>query len=328
MVFTGYDELTSDEGAQASVRLLTVPDDVAGQRIDNFLLTQLKGAPRTLVYRILRTGEVRVNKGRIKPDYRLQAGDVVRVPPLRLAEEKDPDVRPAAGVIRNLASRIVYEEGGLLVLNKPAGLAVHGGSGVSWGVVEAMKLVRPESPFIELVHRLDRDTSGLLMLAEKRSVLRELHGYLREGRMEKVYIALLSGRLKGASHQVTAPLLKTNLPNGERIVRVSSEGKEALTDFRVIERIGDTTLVEARPKTGRTHQIRVHAQYLGHPLVGDEKYGDDRVNKAMRTAHGAGRLFLHATALRIRLSGMTSDLRLQCPLEPELESVLESLRRG
>ncbi|MDQ8036002.1 MAG: 23S rRNA pseudouridine(955/2504/2580) synthase RluC [Pedobacter sp.] len=319
--------MTSDEGAQASVRLLTVPDDVAGQRIDNFLLTQLKGAPRTLIYRILRTGEVRVNKGRIKPDYRLQAGDVVRVPPLRLAEKEEGE-RPAAAVIRNLASRIVYEEGGLLVLNKPAGLAVHGGSGVSWGVVEAMKLVRPESPFIELVHRLDRDTSGLLMLAEKRSVLRELHGYLREGRMEKVYIALLSGRLKGASHQVTAPLLKTNLPNGERIVRVSSEGKEALTDFRVIERIGNTTLVEARPKTGRTHQIRVHAQYLGHPLVGDEKYGDDRVNKAMRTSHGAGRLFLHATALRIRLAGMTTDLRLQCPLEPELEAVLESLRRA
>ncbi len=319
--------MTADNEAQASVRLLTVPDDVAGQRIDNFLLTQLKGAPRTLVYRILRTGEVRVNKGRIKPDYRLQAGDVVRVPPLRLAEREEGE-RPGSGVIKNLASRIVYEEGGLLVLNKPAGLAVHGGSGVSWGVVEAMKLVRPEAPFIELVHRLDRDTSGLLMLAEKRSVLRELHGYLREGRMEKVYIALLSGRLKGATHQVTAPLLKTNLPNGERIVRVSSEGKEALTDFRVIERIGDTTLVEARPKTGRTHQIRVHAQYLGHPLVGDEKYGDDSVNRAMRTAHGAGRLFLHAAALRIRLTGMTNDLRLQCPLEPELEAVLESLRRA
>ncbi len=319
--------MTADNEAQASVRLLTVPDDVAGQRIDNFLLTQLKGAPRTLVYRILRTGEVRVNKGRIKPDYRLQAGDVVRVPPLRLAEKEEGE-RPAAGVIRNLASRIVYEEGGLLVLNKPAGLAVHGGSGVSWGVVEAMKLVRPEAPFIELVHRLDRDTSGLLMLAEKRSVLRELHGYLREGRMEKVYIALLAGRLKGGSHQVTAPLLKTNLPNGERIVRVSSEGKEALTDFRVIERIGNTTLVEARPKTGRTHQIRVHAQYLGHPLVGDEKYGDDGINKAMRTAHGAGRLFLHARALRIRLSGMTTDLRLECPLEPELEAVLESMRRA
>ncbi|MGH8494060.1 MAG: 23S rRNA pseudouridine(955/2504/2580) synthase RluC [Moraxellaceae bacterium] len=327
MVFTGLDEVTGDEGAQASVRLLAVPDDVAGQRIDNFLLTQLKGAPRTLIYRILRTGEVRVNKGRIKPDYRLQIGDVVRVPPLRLAEKVEGE-RPASAVVRDLSSRIVYEEGGLLVLNKPAGLAVHGGSGISWGVVEAMKLVRPESPFLELVHRLDRDTSGLLMMAEKRSVLRELHGYLREGRMEKVYLALLSGRLKGAAHQVTAPLLKTSLPNGERIVRVSSEGKEALTDFRIIERIGNTTLVEARPKTGRTHQIRVHAQYLGHPLVGDEKYGDDKVNKAMRSEHGAGRLFLHARALRIRLTGMTSDLRLECPLEPELEAVLESLRRA
>lgn len=318
--------MISEEGAPASARLITVPDDVAGQRLDNFLLTQLKGAPRTLVYRIVRTGEVRVNKGRIKPDYRLQAGDVVRVPPLRLAEEKDAADRPAPGAVRQLADRVVYEEGGLLVLNKPAGLAVHGGSGVAWGVIEALRVLRPEAPFLELVHRLDRDTSGLLMIAQKRSVLRELHELLRQGRMEKTYVALLSGRLKGATHQVTAPLDKTSLPNGERIVRVSRDGKEALTDFKVIERIGDTTLVEARPKTGRTHQIRVHAQYLGHPLVGDEKYGNDGINKAMR-AHGLTRLFLHARDLRLHMSGMTKDLRLHCPLEPELESVLEKLRR-
>lgn len=319
--------MMSDEGAASPARLLTIPEDVAGQRIDNFLLTQLKGAPRTLVYRIVRTGEVRVNKGRIKPEYRLKAGDVVRVPPLRLAEAKPDADRPAAGAVRDLGSRIVHEQGGLLVINKPAGLAVHGGSGVAWGVVEAMRVLRPEVPFLELVHRLDRDTSGLLMLAEKRSVLRELHALLREGRMEKVYVALLTGRLKGAEHRVTAPLKKITLANGERIVRVSSEGKEALTTFRVIERIGDTTLVEARPKTGRTHQIRVHAQYLGHALVGDEKYGNDGINHALRS-HGATRLFLHARDLTIRTSGMTSDLRLHCPLEPELDSVLESLRRA
>lgn len=319
--------MMSEEKAASPARLLTVPADVAGQRIDNFLLTQLKGAPRTLVYRILRTGEVRVNKGRIKPDYRLQAGDVVRVPPLRLADEKEAAEKPARGAVRDLGSRIVYEEDGLLVIDKPAGLAVHGGSGVAWGVVEAMRVLRPESPFLELVHRLDRDTSGLLMLAEKRSLLRELHGLLREGRMEKVYVALLTGRLKGAEHRVTAPLKKITLPNGERIVRVSSEGKEALTTFKVLEIIGDTTLVEARPKTGRTHQIRVHAQYLGHPLAGDEKYGHDAVNHALRV-HGVNRLFLHARDLAIRTSGMTKDLRLHCPLPAELESALESLRHA
>lgn len=324
-------EVTPDaapqEGPAASARLLAVPDDVAGQRIDNFLLTQLKGAPRTLIYRILRTGEVRVNKGRIKPDYRLQVGDVVRVPPLRLAEEKQAAERPAQGIVRQLGERIVYEKDGLLVLNKPAGLAVHGGSGVAWGVIEALRLLRPEAPFLELVHRLDRDTSGLLMIAQKRSVLRELHELLRQGRMEKTYVALLAGRLKGAEHQVTAKLDKTSLPNGERIVRVSREGKEALTDFKVIDRFGDTTLVEARPKTGRTHQIRVHAQYLGHPLVGDEKYGNDAFNKKLRPL-GATRLFLHARELRLRTSGMTKDLVVQCPLEPELEVVLEKLRRA
>lgn len=317
----------SDEGAVSTVRMLTVPADVAGQRLDNFLLTQLKGAPRTLVYRIVRTGEVRVNKGRIKPDYRLQAGDVVRVPPLRLAEEKENVVRPTSGAVRELGKRIVYEQDGLLVIDKPAGLAVHGGSGIAWGVVEAMQQLRPDAPFLELAHRLDKDTSGLLMLAEKRSVLRELHALLREGKVEKTYVALLTGRLKGAEHRVTAPLKKTTLPNGERIVRVSSEGKEALTTFKVIERFGNTTLVEAMPKTGRTHQIRVHAQYLGHPLVGDEKYGNDAINQAMRD-FGVTRLFLHARNLVLQTSGMTRKITLNCPLPGELEAVLESLRRA
>jgi len=318
--------MISDEGAPASVQMLTITDDVAGQRVDNFLLTRLKGAPRTLVYRILRTGEVRVNKGRIKPDYRLQAGDVVRVPPLRLAEPARL-AQPGNGVARDLASRIVYEANGLLVLNKPAGFAVHGGSGVAWGVIEALRALRPEAPFLELVHRLDRDTSGLLMVAEKRSVLRELHGYLREGSVEKVYVALLAGRLKGAVHRVGAPLKKNTLASGERIVRVAREGKEAQTEFRVIEHIGNATLVEARPQTGRTHQIRVHAQYLGHPLLGDEKYGKDELNKGMRV-FGLHRLFLHARDLRLRLNGVTNPLELHCPLEPDLVQVLEGLRRA
>ena len=315
----------SYEEVSASVRFLTVPDDVAGQRIDNFLITQLKGAPRTLVYRILRTGEVRVNKGRAKPDYRLEAGDVIRVPPLRLAEAAPP-AQPGGSLVRDLKHRVIYEKDGLLVINKPAGLAVHAGSGISWGLIEAMRVVFPEKPFMELVHRLDRDTSGLLMVAEKRSVLRDLHDQLREGRIRKTYVALLAGRLKGATHTVNAPLHKGNLPNGERIVRVSRDGKEALTEFRVLDRIGNATLVEASPKTGRTHQIRVHAQYLGHPLVGDEKYGNDDFNKAMK-AHGVNRLFLHARDLRVKLNGAANYLNLTCPLEPDLEAVLEGLRR-
>lgn len=318
--------MTSEEGAAASVRLLTVPDDVAGQRLDNYLLTQLKGAPRTLVYRIVRTGEVRVNKGRTRPDYRLQAGDVVRLPPLRLAEPAAVP-QPGPGVVRDLESRILYEQDGLLVLDKPPGLAVHGGSGVAWGVIEALRAVRPEAHFLELVHRLDRDTSGLLMVAQKRSVLRELHGHLRDGRVKKTYVALLNGRLKGAVHRVTAPLDKTSTGSGERIVRVARDGKAAETEFRVIDRIGDTTLVEARPLTGRTHQIRVHAQYLGHPLLGDEKYGNDAINREMK-AFGLTRLFLHARDLRIELNGMTKPLELHCPLEPDLQAVLENLRRA
>lgn len=309
------------------MRLLTVADDVAGQRIDNFLLHQLKGVPRSLVYRILRSGEVRVNKGRTRPDYRLLAGDVVRVPPLRLPEAPPP-ARPGAGVIRDLAARVLYEEGGLLVLDKPAGLAVHGGSGVSWGVIEALRVARPDLPFVELVHRLDRDTSGLLMIATKRSMLRELHEQLRQqGQVRKTYVALLAGRLKGAEHRVSATLLKTE-SGGERIVRVARDGKEAVTDFRVLERIGETTLVEASPLTGRTHQIRVHAQYLGHPLLGDEKYGRDDLNRHYRQLAGLQRLFLHARDLQLRLPGATKKTELHCPLAADLAAVLERLRHA
>lgn len=318
--------MSTSETGPVAVRYLAVTADQAGQRIDNFLITQLKGVPKTLIYRILRKGEVRVNKGRIRPDYRLQADDVVRVPPLRVAEVAPPP-QPGATLSRELAARILYENHGLLVLNKPSGLAVHGGSGVSFGAIEALRVVRPEAPFLELVHRLDRDTSGLLMVAEKRSVLRALHEELRHGRMHKVYVALLSGRLKGAEHTVTAPLQKIVQASGEHIVRVSREGKEAHTDFRVLERIGDTTLVEAVLHTGRTHQIRVHAQYLGHPIVGDEKYGSDGVNQHMK-AHGINRLFLHARDLRIRLPGQEQPLDLHCPLEPELLAGLERLRQS
>ena len=316
----------SDAAEAPAVRLVTVTEAYAGQRLDNFLITELKGAPRTLVYRIVRTGEVRVNKGRVKPDYRVQAGDVIRVPPLRVSEVKALP-KPSGGLQKLLAGRIVHDDDQLIVVNKPAGLAVHGGSGVAIGLIEALRALRPElGDSLELVHRLDRDTSGLIMVTGHRALLRALHGQLRDGQIDKRYVALLAGRLSGSQHRVEAPLLKVERPTGEAVVRVSREGKTAITLFTVLERFKDATLVEAHLLTGRTHQIRVHAQHLGHPLVGDDKYGRDADNARFK-AMGLSRLFLHARALRLTLpSG--KKLALQAALDDDFEQGLEILRRG
>lgn len=276
--------------------------DQAGQRIDNYLITRLKGAPKTLIYRILRKGEVRVNKGRIKPDYRLQAGDTLRIPPVRLPAPNEP-VLVGQGILNALEASVLFEDKGLIIVNKPAGLAVHGGSGLNFGVIEAMRQLRPDCPQIELVHRLDRDTSGCLMIAKKRSVLRHLHAELRgEGKGKGVikrYEALVRGRWPASTRKVHAPLQKSNLRSGERMVEVNVEGKESLTEFRVLERFGDyATLVEAQPITGRTHQIRVHAKHAGHPIAGDPKYGDDDFSRELRDL-GGKRLFLHARSLQV-----------------------------
>lgn len=293
--------MTTHTAQPAAVQWLVVAPEYAGQRIDNFLRTQLKGAPKTLIYRILRTGEVRVNKGRIKPEYRLQAGDTIRLPPLRLAEP-DEAVPVAQALLQRLEAAIQYEDKGLLVLNKPAGIAVHGGSGLSFGVIEAMRQLRPEASEMELVHRLDRDTSGLLMIAKRRSVLRHLHQALRsEGGVDKRYMALVRGHWDSSKKQISAPLLKNTLRSGERMVEVNPEGKEALTLFRVLRRFGSfATLVEASPITGRTHQIRVHARQAGHPIGGDSKYGDEPFTQALRDL-GGKRLFLHAFSLKVPL---------------------------
>lgn len=309
-----------------AVRMITVDAAFADQRLDNFLMTALKGTPRTLVYRIVRTGEVRVNKGRVKPDYRVQAGDVVRVPPLRLSDEA-PTVKPSGGLQKLLAGRIVHDRDHLLVVNKPAGLAVHGGSGISVGLIEALRAMRPEqAASLELVHRLDRDTSGLIMVTAHRPLLRALHEQLRNGQVDKRYVALLSGRLNGSQHRVEAPLLKTERPGGEAVVRVSREGKAAITVFTVLERFKDATLVEARLLTGRTHQIRVHAQHLGHPLVGDDKYGRDADNARFKSK-GLSRLFLHARALNLTLpSG--AKVALQAEPDDDFQRGLDVLRRG
>ncbi|MBP8283124.1 MAG: RluA family pseudouridine synthase [Chromatiaceae bacterium] len=312
-----------DEAPHQAVVLVSIDAELAGQRIDNFLLAKAKGVPRSHVYRILRRGEVRVNKGRVKPDYRLQPGDLVRIPPLRTVEPRPPGQAPESR-LRGLAGAILYEDERLLVLDKPAGLAVHGGSGLSFGLIEAMRQMRPGAE-LELVHRLDRDTSGCLLLAKRASTLRDLHRLMRENGVEKRYLALLVRPLPRPEMTLDAPLLKNTLKSGERVVRVdTAQGKPARTQFRRLRRLGDLDLVEARLITGRTHQIRVHAAHLGAPVAGDEKYGDEAANKALR-AQGLRRLFLHATSLSLQPAHLDQPLRLQAPLPTELEALLARL---
>ncbi|MGD9388856.1 MAG: 23S rRNA pseudouridine(955/2504/2580) synthase RluC, partial [Thioalkalispiraceae bacterium] len=281
----------SSKKPQSRVQMLEISQDLAGQRLDNFLITRLKGVPRSLVYRIVRKGEVRVNKGRIKPDYRLKAGDIVRVPPVRVSETEV--TTPAKSLQQRIQDSILYEDNALLVLNKPSGVAVHGGSGISHGVIEALRAQRPEAHFLELVHRLDRDTSGCLLIAKKRSALRNLHEQLRNHQVTKIYQTLVKGNWGDRKRTIDAPLRKNTLKSGERMVKVDAEGKAAKSRFEPLQCRAQASLVKVDLETGRTHQIRVHAAHAGHPIAGDEKYGDDTFNKAMRKM-GLKRLFLHA----------------------------------
>ncbi|MGB5774776.1 MAG: 23S rRNA pseudouridine(955/2504/2580) synthase RluC [Sedimenticolaceae bacterium] len=310
-------------GQPARVRLVTVDENNDGQRLDNFLLSQLKGVPRSWVYRVLRRGEVRVNKGRCKPARRLQRGDVVRIPPVRQALKETSE--PSDELKFKLEKSIIYEDKLILVINKPSGLAVHGGSGVSHGVIEILRASRPDAPFLELAHRLDRETSGCLLLAKRRSALRHLQELQRAGRITKRYLALLAGQIARTAWRGDAPLRKNTLKSGERIVRVDPGGKTALTLFGVLQRFADTTLVEAVLETGRTHQIRVHAAHNGTPIVGDPKYGDEAVNQRFRGL-GLRRLFLHAASLQFDWPEEGECIRLEAPLPSELQSALENLR--
>jgi len=307
------------------VRLLVIDAEQEGQRIDNYLKTQLKGVPKSLIYRILRKGEVRVNKKRIKPEYKLIAGDEVRVPPVRVAE---PNELPSAKLssIQALEAMILFEDDALIVLNKPAGMAVHGGSGLSFGVIEALRSLRPESRFMELVHRLDRDTSGCLLIAKKRSVLKSLHEQLRLKTMRKQYSALVRGQWQAHVKVVNAPLLKNVLQSGERIVRVNPEGKPSETRFHILKRFAEATLVEASPITGRTHQIRVHTAHAGHPIACDDKYGEATFDGKMRGL-GLQRLFLHASRLTFRHPVEQKDMTMEAPLDPHLQALLNKLDR-
>ena len=309
------------------VRFVDISADHAGQRIDNYLLCHLKGVPKSLVYRIIRKGEVRVNKGRIKPEYRLKEGDIIRIPPVRVAEKKEAG-KASNRVLQQIESRILFEDKRILILNKPSGLAVHGGSGLNYGVIEALRELRPNDKQLELVHRLDRDTSGCLIIAKKRSALRRLHEQLREGTMDKRYLTLLKGKWKGTNKWVDAPLLKNVIRSGERLVFVDAKGKDARTQFIPYCVSDEASLMSVKLDTGRTHQIRVHAQHLGFPIAGDDKYGDDEFNRQMKKV-GLKRLFLHAYSLKFHLpdsdTGEDTPIYIEAPLDEPLVNVLEKL---
>jgi 23S rRNA pseudouridine955/2504/2580 synthase len=305
-----------------AVQWLDISNEQAGQRIDNFLLRVLKGVPKSRIYRLLRKGEVRVNKGRIGPEYRLASGDQVRIPPVRVAPTGA--AVPPGGVLQRLAAAVIYEDERLLVLDKPCGMAVHGGSGLDYGVIEGLRALRPQAPFLELVHRLDRETSGCLMVAKKRSELRTLHELLRRGGVHKRYLLLTMGDWQRGPWQVDAPLKKNQLSSGERIVRVDSLGKPALTRFRCLQAYPGTSLMEADLETGRTHQIRVHAAHTGYPLAGDDKYGNPEFNRRLRKL-GLKRLFLHAHYLAFRDPDRDRSIAVSAPLGEDLRAFIQQL---
>jgi 23S rRNA pseudouridine955/2504/2580 synthase len=312
---------SSQQALQA--QFLTITEEEAGQRIDNYLLRICKGVPKSHVYRILRSGEVRVNKGRIDQMYRLAEGDVVRVPPIRIAEKSSKQQAPGAEFA------VVFEDPHLLVIDKPAGVAVHGGSGVSYGVIEQLRAARPQAKFLELVHRLDRETSGLLLIAKKRSALTNLHDQMRDGVTDKRYLAAVAGDWTNKRQHVKLPLHKFTTPDGERRVVVQAGGQEAHTIFNLKRKWQDFALLEAELKTGRTHQIRVHLASSGFPILGDEKYGDFALNKQLQKANDTRgalkRMFLHAYQITFTHPDTGQPLTLRAPLPAECDRFLVSL---
>lgn len=320
----GTDSASLNQSSQVSaqVRLITISEEEAAQRIDNFLLRICKGVPKSHIYRVLRSGEVRVNKGRVDQTYRLKQGDVVRIPPIRVAEK-------TAQSIPGAEFNILLEDAHLLVIDKPAGIAVHGGSGVSYGVIEQLRAARPQAKFLELVHRLDRETSGILLLAKKRSALTNLHDQIREGELDKRYLTLVHGDWQNARQHIKLPLFKYTTSDGERRVRVQSDGMPSHTVFNLIRRHGAFVLLEAELKTGRTHQIRVHLASSGFPIAGDDKYGDFGLNRLLQKTDGARvalkRMFLHAHQITFRHPDTGEAITLKAPLPPECEQFLKSL---
>lgn len=317
--------MTAGRNPPVAVRRVRVGDGFAGQRLDNFLLRELSGIPRSRVYRLLRRGEVRVNGKRKQADYRLAAEDEVRLPPLREPPGRDEGPRRVPdALLETVRQAIVHEDAQLLVLNKPAGLAVHGGSGLAFGAIEVLRALRPEEP-LELAHRLDRDTSGCLLVARTRAALRTVHALLREGAVEKHYAALLAGRWRLGRKTIDAPVLTQARQGGERMVRVHREGKIAISVFSPVSHHRDlATLMDVSIQTGRTHQIRVHAAFAGHPVAGDEKYGDREFNARLRVL-GLKRMFLHASSVVFRWPEAGGVFRAEAPLPAELATVLQKL---
>ena len=300
-----------------------VPEELAGQRVDNFLIRHLKGVPKTRIYRLLRRGEVRVNGGRIKPTHRLNAGDRVRIPPVRLAERDD--IPPSQTVMERLENAILLETDRLLVINKPSGLAVHGGSGIAYGVIEALRQMRPKAAFLDLAHRIDRDTSGCLVVAKRRSTLRSLHSLFRDGAVDKQYLVLVHGDLGAKVRRVNAALNVVSAKGGERSMQVDRQGQKARTDFTALEQGSAWTLARAKLYTGRMHQIRAHAQHIGHPVVMDNRYGNAEADQAFRPL-GLRRLFLHAESIRFETEA-TGPVHINAALPEDLEAVLTRLRK-
>src|SRR5262245_35394083 len=302
----------SKQGARPQVKWLVVGEESDAQRIDNFLLRELKGVPKSHVYRVLRSGEVRVNSGRVKPDYRLRIGDRVRVPPMRTAD--------APARARPAEFPVAFEDVSLLVVDKPSGVAVHGGSGISYGVIESLRAARPQAKLLELAHRLDRDTSGLLIVAKKRGALVELHRMLRQGEVRKTYFAAVKGAVAKKAFELNASLHKYVTASGERRVSVREDGMAALTRFRRLKSRASFSLLEVELLTGRTHQIRVHLAHAGYPIVGDDKYGDFALNRQLKT-----RLMLHAAKLAFRHPATGEEMKLESPLPVEMRTFIDAL---
>ncbi|GHE90577.1 23S rRNA pseudouridine(955/2504/2580) synthase RluC [Thalassotalea profundi] len=316
-----------NDTTKPQVRFITVDNEDEGQRIDNYLLKTLKGVPKSMIYRLLRKGEIRVNKKRTKPEYKLVNEDIIRVAPIRISDNTN-EVSTKLSVVANLEKQILFEDDRLIVINKPSGMAVHGGSGLSFGLIEALRALRPDARMLELVHRLDRDTSGCLVVAKKRSALRNLHEQLRNKTVQKFYHALVKGRWSAKLTKVTESLKKNDLKSGERVVIVDNiNGKESETRFKVLQHYKDATLVRAFPVTGRTHQIRVHCQVKGHPIACDTKYGHPDFDEHMRNI-GLKRLFLHAASIEFTHPFTEQRIKIEAPLEPSLEKCLKTLSKA
>ena len=311
------------QGAKSAVEMRTISADEAGQRIDNFLMRHFKTVPRSRVYRLLRKGEVRVNRKRVDAEYRISTGDEVRLPPVRI-DAGDTPGRPSTSLLELIEGAVIFQDKHVLVLDKPAGVAVHGGSGMSYGVIEALRTSRPRET-LELVHRLDRDTSGCLLVARDRQTLTALHALIRNGGMHKTYLALVSGSWQLGLKRIDAPLSTDSRQHGERHVRVAAAGKDSVSVFKPVQFFGSlATLMEVDIPTGRTHQIRVHASFAGHPLLGDDKYGDRERNAELKQ-HGLKRTFLHAQSVAFEWPGSGVPFHISAPLPAELSAVIDAI---